>query len=164
MNIFATIETAVTFRKVQYYTLLMEGDEDSLFLQFLNSVANEEKHQEDLAIIREWLRKLGEEVGAQLRYFRPEGSASALPPPAQYIQVDCNLRLYCMHINPHVVILFSGGEKTTQTAQACPNVGPHFRLANRLSAALDRAIRDKDLQLSEDGRKLIHNPDFEIEI
>ncbi|GJM32389.1 MAG: hypothetical protein DHS20C18_13900 [Saprospiraceae bacterium] len=121
-----------------------------------------------MALIRSWLSKLGEEIGADARYFRFEaargGDARALPPPARYIHVDCRLRLYCMHINKRVVILFNGGVKTAAKAQNCDNVKPHFFLANKLTQAIDQAIRNGDIRYDERTNDLIFDPKLTLEI
>jgi hypothetical protein len=153
---------------VTYYTIQIEEEEENLFLQFVNAVKDDEDAQEELAILRKWISKIGDEIGARKNYFRGEGygkgGASALPPPARYLNLDCSLRLYCMHINEHIVILFGGAQKTAQRAQDCPQVRPHFLLANKLSAAIDEAIRFREIWLSEDDRQLLFDEDFELEI
>ncbi|HMQ59471.1 MAG TPA: hypothetical protein PKE06_02330 [Flavilitoribacter sp.] len=149
---FANIISSYRFKKITYYTVKFEDEEVPLFLQFLNKHKGEQ-YAENLAIIRAWLQKLGEEIGADERYFRNEaargGDARALPPPAKYINVDCSLRLYCMRVNARVVILFNGGDKTAQTAQDCENVRPHFLLANKLTQAIDQAIKDREIRFKD---------------
>lgn len=164
MNKYATIIPAISFKKVTFYTIKFE-DADPMFLQFVNDHASEE-FEDDLNIIRTWITKIGKNIGAREQYFRFEsfrgGDTSALPPPARYIETDCNLRLYCMRINNGIVILFNGGKKETAKAQDCENVRHHFLLANQLSKAIYNAIIEKDILINEENRQLIFDESFEL--
>ena len=166
MNTFATIEEARRFDIVTYYTVRMEGEEHSLFLQFLQSCGGNAELEEDMYMLRSWMEKLGNEIGAKEQYFRFEaargGDARALPP--RHLNLDNDLRLYCMRINEKIVVLFSGAVKTADTAQDCPQVYPHFSLANRLCKSIQRAITEREIIISEDEDQLIFESDFELEI
>lgn len=169
VNRFGNIEIAYRFNKITYYTVKFEDEEQNLFLQFLNNHKGE-KYAESLAIIRKWLSKLGNDIGADIRYFRPEafrgGDARALPPPTRFLDIEddnCRLRLYCMCVTNRAVILFNGGEKTAQTAQDCDNVRPHFLLANKLSQNIVQAIKDRDIQFDDQDR-LSFDPDLTLEL
>lgn len=166
MNRFATIVEAVRFKKVVYYTITFE-DEAPLFEQFINN-HNTPQYAEDLSIIRSWLKKIGDEVGATQRYFRSEGfrkgSAQALPPPARFLDISCQLRLYCMRINSEIVILFNGAEKTKQTAQECDQVRPHFLLANRLTSIIDNLIIEKEIIIDDHEGCLLFDENLKFEI
>lgn len=167
VNIFATIKEEIRFNRVTYYSICLEGQEDSLFMQFVDN-HDEKKYEEPLFEIQKWIRKIGDEIGAQESYFRKEsfrgGDTSAFPPPARYLEVECNLRLYCMRINDNIVILFNGAEKTAATAQKCEKVYPHFLQANKLSKAIYTAIIDKDIEIDEEDGCLIYDESLEIEI
>jgi hypothetical protein len=52
-------------------------------------------------------------------------------------------------VSKHVVFLFDGDLKTRQRAQDCPNVGPYFRQANKISKAINRCFVDKELRWNE---------------
>jgi hypothetical protein len=69
-----------------------------------------------------------------------------------------------MRINDAIVILFSGAEKTAPQAQDCPNVRPHFLLANRLSKAIQEAILEKDIIIDEEKGELIIDADYQLEL
>jgi hypothetical protein len=160
---FATIEPVELFPKVSYYTIRFE-EEDTLLDQFLDAHENSPQ-QEGLDIIRRFLEQMGVQYGALSRYFRPEQQAFALPPPSSILGTESpDLRLYCLRLNNRVVILFGGGVKTASTAQDCPNVGPHFRLANKLTYAIDQAIKDKDLTYDPETDDLILPPGFNLMI
>lgn len=106
-------------------------------------------------------------VGGQERYFRFEayagGEASAMPPPPHFLESSINHRLYCMRISDAAVVLFSGGLKTADTAQECPNVRPHFLLANRLSKAIQQLIIEKEIRINHETNDLDLDKPLEFE-
>ena len=162
MNKFATIVKLFEFREVTFYSILIEDEEIPMGLQFLE---NHNQHP-DMPVLRAWLTKIGNERGAMNYFFRDEsfnGSAQALPPPINVSHDMCSLRWYCMRMSPAAVVVFNGGEKTAQTAQDCPNVRPHFLLANNLSNKIWAAFDAREIRLDDNDRLKIDD-DFEIEI
>ncbi len=159
MNTFATIEEAMRFRFVTFYSIRIDGDEETLFVKFLNRHV---KYEFELDHIREWLSYMGTRRGAQLQFFRFEREAHALPPPVWHNEntTECKLRLYCMRLSNDVVILFSGGMKTKLKAQHCPNVAGPFREANKWTQAIQNAIAEGDI--SVDKNSLIMDSDFKL--
>lgn len=174
MNIFATIEEAIQYKKVTYYTVKFENQDYSEFEKFIL------KHQRDATVHNEYhdllslIQRLGEELGAKQHYFsRKEKKAEALPPDWKslstrerklHVTYQHNLRLYCMRISDEIVFLFNGGVKTPGpiTAQQCKNVRQFFRMANELAEVIERAIIEKDIIPS--GLTLEFEDDFELEI
>lgn len=177
MNNFAKIILVQRFKKVNYYTLRLNDEPLSLFGQFRNkhTIENTEK----LNHIMDWIRVIGDFIGAKINYFRPEenkGSAVGLPPKGKdreptYVEFNNetgknentpnNLRLYCYRMGDNVVFLFNGDIKTAETAQECDKVRPHFELANELTNVLDRAI-GKGFKLNSDYTDIEIEDDFEL--
>jgi len=124
---FAEIIELIHYKEVTYYSILLDGDKESLFHQFVNKML-EKRLNEDLAILKSFLEKVGNKYGAKKQYFRFENTADALPP--NFVSTKHNLRLYCMRINENSVILFNGGMKTKSTSQESPEVSMHFHDAN----------------------------------
>lgn len=167
MNTFATINQVVLYEKVRYYSILFEGERVTEYEKFiLNHVSNQNIKDEFFDLLHWITYHLGERFGAQKKYFRHEGAAEALPPNAQFLDLDYaeNLRLYCCRISDHVVILFNGGIKTKgiNNPQDCEVVKPHFENANKLTRCINKAFTDKQIRLSEDQKVLLINDDFEI--
>jgi hypothetical protein len=166
MSKFATVLIARELLHVTCYTIQIEGEPLSLFHQFIKEHGTE-RYREHLSVIRDLITILGKEHGARKERFRNEayqgGEAVALPSDIKYTKKKCDLRLYCMWINENAVVLFGGAEKTAPTAQDCDNVRPHFLLANELTKAIDKAIRNRDLKIAPNGR-LILEPDFTFEL
>ena len=161
MNGILRLKHIQDFEKVKIYSVCID-DEDvpieeaySLFELFLKT--HEIKNKEKLNHILSWLREIGNKYGALEYYFRPEqnqGEAMGLPPRKASIEpvytedgeITSNpLRLYCHRLNESAVILFNGNIKTAETAQNCPQVKPHFELANKLTIAIDNAFKDGDI-------------------
>ncbi|MEY3369172.1 MAG: hypothetical protein RI973_2327 [Bacteroidota bacterium] len=168
MNKFATLVEALRFKKVTFYTVRLDEHETNLFLQFINAHADDGTSREELATIRKWIGKIGSEIGATAPYFRSEafrgGDASALPPPAQFLETSCDLRLYCMRVNSSSVVLFGGAVKTAPTAQECNQVRPHFMLANKLTKAIHRAIQAGDIKIHPVTGRLVFDENLTLEI
>lgn len=159
MNGTVRLKHIADYKKVCYYSVVLDQDNEpieeasSLFENFVEkqTLSNPIK----LNHILSWLAEIGDRYGAQDNYFRNEqyqGEAVGLPPkgmgrPPVYTEdgdtAANNLRLYCHRLNAKVVFLFNGALKTEATAQECPNVKPHFLLANQLTKILDQAFRKK---------------------
>lgn len=167
MNRFANIKETIRFNKVVYYTIVFEEEEEeeeeSLLQKFSNRFSDI-KYEDALNLIRSWLSRLGEEIGAKPEYFRHERGAHAFPPPAKYINVYCDLRLYCLRINDSAVVLFDGCEKTAGTAQECDNCRPVFTQANRITAQIDEKIRHKEIRINPENDEVEFDDDLILEI
>lgn len=172
MNTFAIIKPIAQYRKVCYYSVCIDGDEVSLFEYFISK--HQVNNKTKLDHILNWLKVIGINYGAQTHHFRPEGEiadASALPPKGmdrkpQYTEYGKkkanNLRLYCLRANESIVFLFNGDIKTEKKAQKCPNVKTHFKLANQLTKAIDKAFAESDIVWNEDCTQIEYNEDLKI--
>ena len=173
MNNFATLKYIDEFKHVVYYSIVINGDEEqkSLYEEFTErwEIQNIDK----LNHIKSWLALIGDKYGATENNFRHEKKASALPPreiekePA-YLhfgkKTANNLRLYCHRLNKHVVILFSGAEKTARKAQDCDSVKGHFDLANKLALAIDDCLKKGDITWNDDSSDILYELNLKIEI
>ncbi|WP_424001207.1 hypothetical protein [Maribacter sp. IgM3_T14_3] len=180
MSSFARLKHIQDLEKVSYYSVCLGDDpdtlvdQDSLYESFLK--VEGAKSKKKVIHITNWLKEIGERYGAQDRLFRPEqnqGEATGLPPKGTHRaptytedgkNIPNNLRLYCYRLNEHVVILFSGAIKTAKYPQDCPNVGPHFKEANRLTKAIDTAIKVKDIIWIDDYSNIDFEDDLLIDI
>lgn len=165
-----------SFRHVRYFSVRREGEGLTLFHGFLDRTGNDPALAQELDWMLNWIEHIGNDVPAPLRdgFFRHEGAASALPPPAGVARkairgsalelASGNLRLYCHPVNDHVVFLFSGGIKTTARAQDCSNVRGHFKLANTLARKVDDAFKDGDIRWKDGGMDIEFDDDVELEL
>lgn len=173
MNRFARIERLVDFqyRKVKFFSVCFETAEVNEFFDFLNRMEEIEEYEDDLSNLLVWLEEIGNNYGAQIRFFRNEAwtaDVKALPPPRKQmklkkIEVD-DLRLYCLVLNENVVFLFNGGIKTTDKAQDCPNVGAYFKQANQLASKIDQFVSSGEIQWNENYTNIHFNNNLEINL
>lgn len=122
---------------------------------------------QDLVIMNEWLYNNIPKHGAQDKYFRHEGIKSdtkGLPP--KFVETKNLLRLYCYKANEKVVFLFNGRCKTRTVAKAqdCPNVRPHFLLANILVEKLNKLFDEDIIKWNNDFSDIIVPTDFSFEL
>ncbi len=165
-----------SFRHVRYFSVREEGEDLTLFHGFMERIGNDPALANELDRMLNWIEHIGANVRHPLRggYFRPEGAASALPPPSSVARranrgsaVELaigDLRLYCHPVSEHVVFLFSGGIKTRTKAQDCPNVREHFRLANALARKIDTAFRDQEIRWVDGDSDIEMDDDLELEL
>lgn len=158
MNKFVTIRLFKTFKQVTYYTFLIEGREQTETDAFFTHFENDPLLANDLNLLVTWIQEIGQNRGAKSRYFRFENDASALPPPARIMaelgSSYCQFRLYCIRLSDEIVILASGGRKTSQTVQNSPSLMAHFRFANRMAQQLIELIQAGELVL--DGKQIVN--------
>ena len=164
------------YDKVTYYSIeIIESREheitspSTLFDEF---IAENKINKEKLQHILDWIEEIGDKYGAKQQFFRNEKKASALPPDTQlplepyyYEQgkkKGNNLRLYCIRINEHVVILLNGGIKSTKKAQDCPNVSASFELANKLAKAIEKSLHKNDIEWSDEELDIFYDENLEI--
>lgn len=178
MNTFVTLVRLEewSFRHVRYFSVREEGEDLTLFHGFMDRIGNDPALENELDWMLNWIEHIGNHVRTPLRdgFFRPEGAASALPPPTAAARranrgaavelAHGDLRLYCHPVNDHVVFLFSGGIKTREKAQDCPNVREHFRLANLLARKIDAAFRAREIRWADGDRDLEIDDDLELEL
>lgn len=173
MNIFAHLIRLeeFQFRKVKYYSVQIEGNEVNEFYDFLNRMEDIRSIENDLSNLMVWIEEIGENYGAQQKFFRNESEIAdvrALPPPRTQMRlrkIEVNeMRLYCMVLNEHVVIFFNGGIKTTDKAQQCPNVGPYFKQANKLTLQLDQLLKDGEIIWNSNFTDIKFDTNLEIEL
>lgn len=165
---FATIVELEDFksRHLRLYTVVLEDESASLFEDFV------ERHStlDELNIILAQLTTLGNMGGVPTNFLRGEDAAEALPAKAlQFVEgeyVSCALRLYCIRVSAHALILLNGAVKTAQKVQNCPNAYPYFKQANGIATAYDASFRMKygGIRLDSEGRYLDSESDFELDI
>lgn len=173
MNNFATILPieSLQFYKVKYYSVKFEDNDVTEFEDFLNRMEDLPEIEDDLNNLLVWIEEIGQNYGAQRKFFRDEGyggDVSALPPKHKEMQLKeievKNLRLYCLRANDHVVIFFNGGMKTEQKAQDCPNVGPYFKQANQLARKIDLLFQQKEINWKLDFTDIVFHENLKIEL
>lgn len=142
-----------------FYTVLQDGhtqsEADKFFGKYQNDIRLKEALQE---LVNFLFIQIGDKYGALPQFFRFENAAHALPPPGRYkvgeITIDYAnfpLRLYCLRLSNHLVVLFNGAEKTSQTAQG-GKTSMAFTEANQFATRILEAIYSKEIFTSQNGR------------
>lgn len=172
MSTFAKISLISSYDKATYYSIALvdeEADQPSYFEKFV--LRHQQHNREKLNHILSWLNEIGDVWGARPHLFRDEREAHTLPPKGvhrepTYVEVGTgkvaanNLRLYCYRLSGSVVFLFDDDVKTTDAAQDCPNVGPHFRMANKLVRVIDECFNQGDREWNDDRTDIIYDEEF----
>ena len=154
MKKFATIKLFKSFRKVSFYTIQIDEEDKTETDKFFDKYLENKAVTDDLNILVNWIREIGENRGAKSHFFRSENQADALPPPHNILKkldfgTNCTIRLYCIRLNEKIVILCNGGIKTAQSVQDCPELLPHFRFANNLARQLLKMLSKKEIEFSD---------------
>lgn len=152
------IELLETGEKVSLYSPRFEGEEYTEFEKFL--LEYKDTHAHDVQVL---VRRLNiiKQNGAEDRYFRYEGSMNdrvmGLPS-----HIDSSmLRLYCLNISKKVLILGSGGIKTTQTYEEDKKLHKCVQTLQKI----DIEVRQKERQqiITITGTQLVGPLTFTIE-
>lgn len=148
----------VKYAKVNYYSLMFE-DETICETEKFKSKFENSQYKESYQTLRYWLAVIGEHRGARSTLFRKESltnedrykKAKALPPDAEVLNFEkdhnskyigledefkSELRLYCLWMDPSVVILYNGSVKSANDVRECLNCYPFFKNTNSLSVQL----------------------------
>lgn len=151
MNPVATIVEFKRYKGVTFYSLQFEGEKDCVTEKFFARVLKSETHVESSNRLATWIREIGENRKADIGLFRDERNAMALPPTGRKMRKKDyvkDVRLYCYWVSEEIVILFSGGIKTANAAEKCPNVSMHLHNANKWAKQL------KDLGIEHNGKDI----------
>lgn len=134
--------------------------------KFFNCYAVEGHQFENEAyqLFRLITESIGNRYGATDDFFdRPENNAYALPPkPKQWIEEikemgkHFPLRLYCYRVSEQIVILFNGGIKDADTAQASEGLSMKFYEAQTFAKRIENELRSSIIEISNDGRYLLN--------
>ncbi len=126
------------------------------------AVPGHELEEKAMQLFRLITESIGNRYGAIDDFFdREERAAQALPPrPKRRVEAIMQLglhfplRLYCYRVNEQVVVLFNGGVKDADTAQASKGLGIKFYEAQHFVQRLESALREKTIWVSDNERYL----------
>ncbi len=135
------------------YTVLLDGDETSLFDYFLSE--NAEKYPDEVQSILKRLREIGSSTGAREKFFKHDEGIPGDGVCALYDDPDSHLRLYCIRYGSVAIILGGGGPKEVRAWQDDPKLEMEAREMIDLSASIITRISNGELSWSSDGAKLL---------
>lgn len=147
-------------KMVTFYTVRKHDASRNETDKFIDKFIDDEEYKEFIYEIYNLLaEEIGGKHGAKKFFFnRHEKNVTALPPTKVTLnEITVNLhgnplRLYCLRINKEIVILFNGGLKTAQTAQA-GQTSMSFYEANTYAEKINKAFYDKTIQIK--GRNIV---------
>ena len=153
----ATIELINESDKVSLYSISFEADGTTEFEKFVFEFEQNATYNRDYQRIIAALQAILQ-VGALERFFRPEGkmadSVQALP------LTSGKLRLYCLRISDHIVILGNGGVKTTRTYEEDPRLYGYVLDLQKFERLLSQCIKEGRVIIEEKTLMGINNVTF----
>ncbi|MDN3606918.1 hypothetical protein [Kaistella yonginensis] len=147
--------------KCMFYTVMVEDEELSETDLFFKRFFEDSRFKENVMELAAFLSiTIGTKRGALNDFFREENDAHALPPPLrtkmEEIEFgrDFPLRLYCLRLSSSCLILFNGGEKTSQSAQD-GKTSIAFQQANEFAKKILDALYNKQIKLCSQNRNIL---------
>jgi hypothetical protein len=142
----------VTGKRCKIYSVHIEGDEKTLFEQFLEE--NEANFPSEIQNIFDNLTIIGRRTAAEDLYFRPKKEGKLGDGvEALFDFPNANLRLYAIRYSKVLLVLGNGGykPKTIKAFQEDPKLTKENYLIRKIAAILYEAIKDKDLRWNKQG-------------
>lgn len=154
-----------------FYTVRKIEDDDeelpSETQRFFEKFYTDEKYKQCVQEIVALLDYIGEERGANIHLFRPEGKADGIPKnekkSCRYLDLnfaDFPLRLYCYRISDEILILFNGGIKDADTAQDS-KASMSFYESQQFCDRINKAFSSKEIRI--EGMRIVGTQE-EIEL
>ena len=141
----------LTGKRCKIYSVQLEGDENTLFEQFL--AENEDDFPESIEDIYASLIAIGRKHGARDYYFRPKKEGRLGDGvEALFDFPNAHLRLYTIKYGSILLILGGGGYKSKEIRafQEDPKLTHENYLVREIAATLYEAIKDKDLRWNKE--------------
>lgn len=135
--------------EVAFYTVKLGKNPSTEYTDFVNRMNTNASDSLDLSELRFYIKDtIGlNPTGADLRFFKKEGSADRIkqPTPETYVESapdpkDYGLRLFCYRASDRIVILFNGDRKTRLEVRDCKKCSPYFDSACSIADAITMAV------------------------
>lgn len=141
--------------KCRIYTLILKGEEVSLFRQFLNE--NIDAYRNELKDIQQKLFLIGHHTGARESYFKLYEGNPGDQVCALFDLPEKNLRLYCIRFGLDLVILGGGAfkSKTIRSYQEDPILAAKAEQMKEIAKHIgDRLVMKENLRWSKDRNNI----------
>lgn len=139
--------------KATVYTVLEiqpDGSKQALFGRFLE--AYQTAYQPEVTDVLRRLTSIGKQTGALHTFFKMDEGLEVNDMVCALFDIpDKYLRLYCIRISEKIIIIGSGGPKTTRTWQEDPLLSREVHKMMEVSARLRMKLNNGDFSLSADG-------------
>lgn len=149
-----------------YSVRFIDEKEDTLSEtdKFFDKFTREGSHfyDEAMQLFRLVINSIGDKYGAIDDFFdRMENRAQALPPRPKkgvdeisLLGLRFPLRLFCFRVSEQIVILFNGGVKSSENVQSSDDLSVKFYEAQFFALRIIEALREKIIEISDNGRYL----------
>ena len=131
--------------KAHIYSVILNGEEDTLLEQFLNENSSHKKLLDKMLIK---IKTMADKTGCLRQFFKDGEGRLGDGVVALAVQ---NLRLYGIYFNSTVVLLGSGGIKNVRAYQDDPILNKKAEQVKSIASEINRAIINKDFKVSDNG-------------
>lgn len=147
---------------ITYYSVRVEGSKHLEMEKFVRKYEDDPIYGPPVDEIMSLLVDfMGEESGAdELLFNRPVNAASELPPTGK-IGYELGfggrmfpLRLFCLRLSDHVVVLFNGGIKSSERTQNSPDLSMKMYEAHQYAQKILNEF-GKTIFLDDSGRRIV---------
>ncbi len=149
-----------TSKKATIYSVLLEGEEQPLLYQFIETYYDDYKNEiEDIA---NTLEIIGHKRGAQENLFKLHEGKLGDGVVALFDEPERNLRLYAIRNGNSVLIIGGGGvkPKNIKAWQEDIILKAEAEKIIKISKEITQRIKDREIWYSEDGMELLGNLTF----
>lgn len=151
------IELFEEYDGINFYTIRLKGEPETEVEKFLLKFPEGSIYDNEIDRILSWLEKISEK-GALERYFRPEGrygdGVGAIP-----IEVG-KVRLYCIRISDHILIIGNGGVKDADSWENSPILSKHVELLLDAARFIKSRISEGSIRIINEGKEFCGNLRF----
>lgn len=139
------------------YSLVVDNDGASLLEQFF---AENAEYEQEISEIDELLYDMGHTFGCKRFLFKH--NEGALADGVAAVRVG-QLRLYCLYFDNTAVFFGSGGYKPPEihAYQEDEKLNAKAQQMREIARKLNKAIKNKDIIIEEDGSLTINNWDYD---
>ncbi len=142
----------LTGRRCKIYSVLIQGDDKTLFDQFTDE--NKINFPDEVDDIYASLTAIAHYFGARENYFRPKKEGKLGDGvEALFDQTNARLRVYTIKYSNILLVLGGGGYKSKEIRafQEDPKLTKENYLVREIAATLYKAIKEKDLRWNKRG-------------
>lgn len=136
-------------------------DNTSLFDKFLT--AYYATHESEILSIVDKIRIIAQKTGARANFFKENEGTLGDGVCAMFDVPKYKLRLFCIRYGTEIIILGGGGVKEVRAWQDDPKLSSEASLIIKIAKHINQAIKDKDIEYSDDYMKLEGDLIFDID-
>lgn len=154
--------TALSGKMAKVYSIIPEGEETTLFEQFIET--HQAAFRAEIKEILSRLKQIGQTTGAREGFFKHEGNRTFVRQHGKFVWAlyddeAKNLRLYCIRFGTVAIILGGGGYKAKSVIKWQEDENLTFEVERIMAYAISisKQLKSGDLYWSADGSELEGN-------